>query len=398
MCTGIATRTLAASIAANAAASQVLIPALATLAQDAQHGLLVAAAMARTFLARGSELPLRRRRRKLAPKPAAASAVAATPAAAAAAPSTATLVAPATATTVAPAAGAGAASGVVTTRGLQQFLAGGVAGAISKTLVAPLERISTMLMADGRSRFSVGQAAAHAWQDGLYRGHAATLVKIVPASAIQFAVFNGLKDRMLAARQRAQQQQQLLQQQQEAAPHRQGSSSSAAAAAAATPLELENHERLLAGAAAGAAAACACYPLESLRTAMSGEWVSPAVAACRSITLQPACLLGCFSASTHGCISQHWQCSELRPGVQLGARVGCTLAQPVDPTGMRSLQSWVACAAACRRWRAPWWRRTAWALCTGASGPRCLATSLATAWVSPAMWPTSGAWLRQSCA
>ncbi|EFN58647.1 hypothetical protein CHLNCDRAFT_11132, partial [Chlorella variabilis] len=146
----------------------------------------------------------------------------------------------------------------------QQFLAGGVAGAVSKTLVAPMERVSTLLMTPtAHQRFSVAQAAQHAWRDGglggLYRGHAATLIKIFPASAIQFAVFNGLKDRILAARQR-----------------RQGQAAAAAAAAAASttsqqqqPQDLANHERLAAGAAAGAAAACCCYPLESTRTAMS---------------------------------------------------------------------------------------------------------------------------------
>ncbi|KAL4457412.1 hypothetical protein ABPG75_012277 [Micractinium tetrahymenae] len=287
---------LCASIAANAAASQVLrpAPALTALAQDTQHGLLVAAAMARTFLARGSALQLRRRRRKPAAKPVAAAAAVAAP--------TSTMAAPAMTATAAPTAAAAAAAGTTVaksggaaTRGLQQFLAGGVAGAVSKTLVAPLERVSTMLMADAK-RFSVGQAAAHAWKDGLYRGHAATLIKIFPASAIQFAVFNGLKDRMLAARQQAQQAQHVQQQQQQhgvdarqqrqqgvpataasaaaptaassAASAASAAASTAAAAAAAAPLELENHERLLAGAAAGAAAACACYPLESLRTMM----------------------------------------------------------------------------------------------------------------------------------
>ncbi len=63
-----------------------------------------------------------------------------------------------------------------------QLLAGGVAGAVSKTLVAPLERVSTMLMTDGSRRFGVGEAVAHAWREGglagLFRGNAATLAKV----------------------------------------------------------------------------------------------------------------------------------------------------------------------------------------------------------------------------
>lgn len=203
-------------------------------------------------------------------------------------------------TTSAAAAGAGVATGSSAARGMQQLLAGGVAGAVSKTLVAPLERVSTMLMADAK-RFSVGQAAAHAWRDGLYRGHAATLLKIFPASAIQFAVFNGVKDRILAARVRAQlEQQQQRRPEQGAGLHPPHSSSAApaqaatAAAAAASPPELENHERLLAGAAAGAAAACACYPLESMRTAMSGERAAlDGWRVCEKCTVQPAVRIAC---------------------------------------------------------------------------------------------------------
>jgi solute carrier family 25 phosphate transporter 23/24/25/41 len=118
-----------------------------------------------------------------------------------------------------------------------------------------MERISTLLMTPvAHQRLSVTQAVGHAWRDGglpgLYRGHAATLVKIFPASAIQFAVFNSVKDRVLAARQPRRQPQGAQQAQQPSQ-------------------DLANHERLVAGAAAGAAAACCCYPLESMRTAMS---------------------------------------------------------------------------------------------------------------------------------
>jgi hypothetical protein len=68
-------------------------------------------------------------------------------------------------------------------RPLQQLLAGGVAGAVSKTLVAPLERVSTMLMTDGhRAGFGPSEALAHAWREGglagLFRGNAATLAKV----------------------------------------------------------------------------------------------------------------------------------------------------------------------------------------------------------------------------
>lgn len=80
------------------------------------------------------------------------------------------------------AAARSAAAAATANRPLQQLLAGGLAGAVSKTLVAPLERVSTMLMADGGQRFGLREAVAAAWRQGgvagLYRGNAATLAKV----------------------------------------------------------------------------------------------------------------------------------------------------------------------------------------------------------------------------
>lgn len=129
-------------------------------------------------------------------------------------------------------------------RPVKQLVAGGVAGAVSKSIVAPLERVSTLVMAE-KNVFSVERAAVHAWKDGglrgLFRGNSATLAKIFPSSAIQFGVFHTLKDRILASR--------------GFHPGMGG--------------ELRNSERLAAGALAGAASVAVTYPLESMRTLMS---------------------------------------------------------------------------------------------------------------------------------
>lgn len=64
---------------------------------------------------------------------------------------------------------------------LELFLAGGVAGAASRSLVAPLERLRTIMMAD-RSPGSAHLAPVlrRMWADGrlagLFRGNVATLV------------------------------------------------------------------------------------------------------------------------------------------------------------------------------------------------------------------------------
>lgn len=93
-------------------------------------------------------------------------------------------------------------------------------------------------------------------------------MQIVPASALQFFVFHGLKDAILQGRASG------------SAPSSGGTARGAAAAAAgAQPgqeVELSNAERFLAGAAAGAASVSFTYPLESARTVgfeRQGGWV-----------------------------------------------------------------------------------------------------------------------------
>ena len=166
--------------AAAVAATPAQLPPLAGLAHDVQQAIVMAAAAARgtVLVSRGTAAPLRRRRRvKPANKPASSSVESSAPTKAALAP-TATPAAAVAPPRTAAAPAAAAAASTQKQRSLRQFVAGGLAGAVSKTLVAPMERVSTLLMTDAQRRFSLGAAARHAWRDGLYRGHAATLVKV----------------------------------------------------------------------------------------------------------------------------------------------------------------------------------------------------------------------------
>eukprot|EP00887_Chlorella_sp_A99_P002895 scaffold6.g2895.t1 len=196
---------------------------------------------------------------------------------------------------------AGAAKTTAAAPGLRRFLAGGVAGAVSKSIVAPLERISTMLMLDPRAGGMAGAARAVLREGGaaaLWRGNSATVLKIFPASAVQFSVFHSLSDALLDRRASA------------AAASAVRAPASAAAApplaggAAPAPPELGAGERLLAGAAAGAAAVAVTYPLESLRTLMSaagGVRGSLAQVAAAVVASQgPAGLYRGFSATLVG--------------------------------------------------------------------------------------------------
>ncbi len=81
------------------------------------------------------------------------------------------------------------------------FLAGGVAGAASRTVVSPLERLKILfqIQSAGRNEYklSVGKGLAKMWRDegwrGLMRGNGTNCVRIVPYSAVQFGSYNFYK-------------------------------------------------------------------------------------------------------------------------------------------------------------------------------------------------------------
>jgi hypothetical protein len=85
----------------------------------------------------------------------------------------------------------------------QRALAGGFAGALAKTLVAPLERLRTIVMASPQP-VSLRRAAALAWADGgalgLFRGNSATILKAVPGTATKFAAYDHIRDCVIACR------------------------------------------------------------------------------------------------------------------------------------------------------------------------------------------------------
>eukprot|EP00887_Chlorella_sp_A99_P006533 scaffold3.g6533.t1 len=120
------------------------------------------------------------------------------------------------------------------------LLPGGVAGAVSRTVAAPLERLrrgGTIMMAD-KSAMHLGPVVKRMWSEGglrgLFKGNFATLVKVFPNNAIQYAVYDGCKDLMLL---------------------RSGDHTT----------DLDSSQKVVAGLLASAAACTATYPLEALR-------------------------------------------------------------------------------------------------------------------------------------
>ena len=81
------------------------------------------------------------------------------------------------------------------------FLAGGVAGAVSRTVVSPLERLKILfqIQSVGREEYkmSVGKGLAKMWRDegwrGFMRGNGTNCIRIVPYSAVQFGSYNFYK-------------------------------------------------------------------------------------------------------------------------------------------------------------------------------------------------------------
>ena len=78
------------------------------------------------------------------------------------------------------------------------FLAGGVAGAVSRTVVSPLERLKILFQVQsaGRTEYkmSVPKALGKMWREegwrGLMAGNGTNCIRIVPYSAVQFGAYN----------------------------------------------------------------------------------------------------------------------------------------------------------------------------------------------------------------
>lgn len=90
------------------------------------------------------------------------------------------------------------------------FIAGGVAGAVSRTVVSPLERLKILLQVQtgGHTEYkmSVNKALAKIWREegfrGMMAGNGTNCVRIVPYSAVQFGSYNFYKRVSLANEER----------------------------------------------------------------------------------------------------------------------------------------------------------------------------------------------------
>lgn len=96
-------------------------------------------------------------------------------------------------------------------RWLKSLFSGGVAGIVSRTAVAPLERVKILFQVQGlsaqgaplkhtsilKSLQSLVNAEGFA---GLWKGNGANCVRVFPSSAIQFTAYGELKQRLFVGK------------------------------------------------------------------------------------------------------------------------------------------------------------------------------------------------------
>lgn len=122
----------------------------------------------------------------------------------------------------------------------QQLLAGSVAGAVSRTCTAPVDRLKVMLQAHGSQKnLGVLSGFRYMLHEGgvasLWRGNGINVVKIMPEAALKFALYDQIKRRMRGNSKR----------------------------------DLAVWERFVAGSLAGALAQTTIYPLDVLKTRLA---------------------------------------------------------------------------------------------------------------------------------
>ncbi|KAL3232978.1 hypothetical protein RNJ44_04894 [Nakaseomyces bracarensis] len=125
------------------------------------------------------------------------------------------------------------------------FIAGGLAGAISRTAVSPFERVKILLQVQSSTTAynkglfdAIHQVYKEENVKGLFRGNGLNCIRVFPYSAVQFVVFEGCKKHIFHVDTMKGEQ-------------------------------LTNWQRLFSGAVCGGCSVVATYPLDLIRTRLS---------------------------------------------------------------------------------------------------------------------------------
>ncbi|KJE90614.1 EF-hand domain-containing protein [Capsaspora owczarzaki ATCC 30864] len=133
------------------------------------------------------------------------------------------------------------------------LIAGGVAGAVSRTCVSPLERLKILFQikltptAAQEQAPTVWRSLVHIFKTeglmGYFKGNGTNVIRMIPYSAVQFAAYEQYKKLLLTY---------------------------------PSPVDdLNTPRRLFAGAMAGITSVCATYPLDLIRTRLSAQGEGP---------------------------------------------------------------------------------------------------------------------------
>lgn len=125
---------------------------------------------------------------------------------------------------------------------VSSFIAGGMAGSISRTVVSPFERAKILFQLQGAGNTNyqgvfptIFKMYKEEGVKGLFRGNGLNCLRVFPYSAVQFYVYQKIKVNWLEPGQK----------------------------------ELDNYKRLIAGAICGAASVLMTYPMDLVRTRLS---------------------------------------------------------------------------------------------------------------------------------
>ncbi|MES1907321.1 MAG: hypothetical protein MHM6MM_000467 [Cercozoa sp. M6MM] len=137
----------------------------------------------------------------------------------------------------------------------ESLLCGGLAGACAKTVIAPADRLKILYQVSPSRKFTFNDAvqrgrriAREGGSKALWKGHSATLMRVVPHAAIVFTVYDALN---LVTR-----------------PRRTRESSDSQSENTGG---FANLRHFLCGSASGVVATLACYPLELARARLAAE-------------------------------------------------------------------------------------------------------------------------------
>lgn len=154
---------------------------------------------------------------------------------------------------------------------LKSFVAGGIAGATAKTIIAPLDRIKIMFQVSNQpfSFRGVWQELTRTFHHegfrALFKGNSAQMLRVYPYSGIQLSSFDQYS-KLLLAEKRALAKLHVS----HGAAVSQGSAPSASTGSAGhKTMQLSPHERVIAGAAAGATSVACTYPLDLMRARLA---------------------------------------------------------------------------------------------------------------------------------